>query len=72
MKKVLIVLGDENYILYTNSSRPEHLYEAIKKKRELYKVLSSDRKGHEFLVSLIEVFDTCLRRFKLLEQFNVL
>lgn len=54
MKKVLIVLNDENYILFTNSSRPEHLYDAIKKKRELYKALSSDRKGHEFLVSAFD------------------
>ena len=51
MKKCLVVLNDENYILYINGSKPEHLYDAIKKKRELYKVLSSDRKGHEFLVS---------------------
>ena len=57
MKKCLIAFNDENYIIHLNGSRLDQLMDAIKKKRELYNLLSCDSKMHEFLVISIYIFN---------------
>lgn len=55
MKKCLVVFNDENYILFLNGNRIDHLLDAIKKKKELYNLLLFNFKVHEFLVSFIQL-----------------
>lgn len=51
MKKCLIVFNDENYVIFLHGNKLVHLFDEIKKKKDLYNQLSFDSKLHQFFVS---------------------